>query len=174
MTKEITIQSLDPNTFEFQTYSEVDTDLIVQSQLDTVFSNDTDYIEYYIYDQNQNLIFPSTTTQLLDYNVREGETPESIADKLYDDSQLHWVFMLVNDITDRYHDWPLNGAQFNQFVDEKYSNPDGIHHYEISQDSGDTSIVIDIGTDNTDYPTATPITNREYEESEHDRKRKIR
>ena len=82
--------------------------------------------------------------------------------------------MLVNDITDRYHDWPLSGAQFNQFVDEKYSNPDGIHHYEISQDSGDTSIVIDIGTDNTDYPTATPITNREYEESEQDRKRKIR
>ena len=116
-----------------------------------------------------------TNTMLFDtYNVREGETPESIADKLYDDSQLHWVIMLVNDITDRYHDWPLNGAQFNQFVDEKYSNPDGIHHYEISQDSGDTSIVIDIGTDNTDYPTATPITNREYEESEQDRKRKIR
>ena len=70
-----------------------------------------------------------TNTMLFDtYNVREGETPESIADKLYDDSQLHWVIMLVNDITDRYHDWPLNGAQFNQFVDEKYSNPDGIHH----------------------------------------------
>ena len=116
-----------------------------------------------------------TNTMLFDtYNVREGETPESIADKLYDDSQLHWVIMLVNDITDRYHDWPLSGAQFNQFVDEKYSNPDGIHHYEISQDSGDTSIVIDIGTDNTDCPTATPITNREYEESEQDRKRKIR
>ena len=73
MAKEITIQSLDPNTFEFQTYSEVDTDLIVQSQLDTVFSNDTDYIEYYIYDQNQNLIFPSTTIALLDYDIRDGD-----------------------------------------------------------------------------------------------------
>ena len=108
------------------------------------------------------------------YDVKNGETPESLAFKLYGDAELHWVIMLVNDITDRYHDWPLSGAQFNQFVDEKYSNPDGIHHYEISQDSGDTSIVIDIGTDNTDYPTATPITNREYEESEQDRKRKIR
>ena len=116
-----------------------------------------------------------TNTMLFDtYNVREGETPESIADKLYDDSQLHWVIMLVNDITDRYHDWPLNGAQFNQFVDEKYSNQDGIHHYEISQDSGDTSIVIDIGTDNTDYPTATIVSNYEYEREQQDIKRKIR
>ena len=82
MAKEITIQSLDPNTFEFQTYSEVDTDLIVQSQLDTVFSNDTDYIEYYIYDQNQNLIFPSTTTQLLDYDVREGDVILSPSENL--------------------------------------------------------------------------------------------
>ena len=73
MAKEITIQSLDKNTFEFQTYSQVDTDLIVQSRLDTAFSSSTDYIEYYIYDQNQNLIFPSTTTELLDYDVREGD-----------------------------------------------------------------------------------------------------
>ena len=73
MAKDITIQSLDPNTFEFQTYSQVDTDLIVQSRLDTAFSSSTDYIEYYIYDQNQNLIFPSTTTELLDYDVREGD-----------------------------------------------------------------------------------------------------
>ena len=73
MAKEITIQSLDPNTFEFQTYSKLDTDLIVKSQLDTVFSKNTDYIEYYIYDQNQNLIFPSITSELLDYDVREGD-----------------------------------------------------------------------------------------------------
>ena len=44
MAKEITIQSLDPNTFEFQTYSEVDTDLIVQSQLDTVLSVITEVV----------------------------------------------------------------------------------------------------------------------------------
>ena len=39
------------------------------------------------------------------YDVKEGETPESIADSLYDDAELHWVIMLVNDITDRYHQW---------------------------------------------------------------------
>ena len=73
MNKNVTIQQLDPNTFEYQTYSDSDSQLIVQSQLDTVFSKDTDYIEYYVYDQNQNLIYPGSTIPLLDYDVRDGD-----------------------------------------------------------------------------------------------------
>tara|TARA_B100001250_G_C19800252_1_gene790719 strand:+ start:1007 stop:1534 length:528 start_codon:yes stop_codon:yes gene_type:complete len=116
-----------------------------------------------------------TNTMLYDtYDVKNGETPESIAFKLYDDAELHWVVMLVNNITDRFHDWPLSEAQFLNFVNEKYSNPDAIHHYEIEQESGDTSIKINIGTSNADYPTATAITNYEYEQEEQDNKRKIR
>ena len=57
MTLEPIIQILNPDTFEYQTYSNSDEQLIVQSELDTVFSNSTDYIEYYVYDQNKNLIF---------------------------------------------------------------------------------------------------------------------
>ena len=116
-----------------------------------------------------------SNTMLYDtYDVKNGETPESIAFKLYDDAELHWVVMLVNNITDRFHDWPLSEAQFLNFVNEKYSNPNAIHHYEIEQESGDTSIKIDIGTSNADYPTATAITNYEYEQEEQDNKRKIR
>ena len=66
------------------------------------------------------------------YDVKEGETPEMIADKLYDDPQLHWVVMIVNNITDRYHEWPMSGNQFLDYVNEKYSNPEGTHHYELS------------------------------------------
>jgi len=108
------------------------------------------------------------------YDVRNGETPESIAHKLYGNSELHWVIMLLNSITDRYHDWPLTEAQFLQFIKDKYLNVDGIHHYEIPQTSGDTSIKIDIGADNTNYPSATLITNYEYEQEQQDAKRKIR
>ena len=116
-----------------------------------------------------------TNTMLYDtYDVKNGETPESIAFKLYDDAELHWIVMLVNNITHRFHDWPLSEAQFLNFVNEKYSNPDAIHHYEIEQESGDTSIKINIGTSNADYPTATAITNYEYEQEEQDNKRKIR
>ena len=53
------------------------------------------------------------------YDVRSGETPEEIADKLYDDPQLHWVILMVNDITDRYHQWPLNENQFLAYINDK-------------------------------------------------------
>ena len=108
------------------------------------------------------------------YDVKNGETPESIAFKLYGEAELHWIIMLVNDITDRYHDWPMTEAQFSQFVQDKYDNVDAVHHYEISQESGNTKKKIDIGTDNTDYPTATAITNYEHEQELQDAKRKIR
>jgi hypothetical protein len=67
------IAPLDPDTFEYQTYSLSDEELIVQSDLDTVFSASTDYIEYYVYDQNKKLIYPGVTTPLNSYNVREGD-----------------------------------------------------------------------------------------------------
>ena len=118
-----------------------------------------------------------TNTLLFDtYDVREGETPEMIADKLYDDPELHWVILFVNNITDRYHQWPMNFGQFNTFIADKYSNIDAVHHYEISQTSGDTSVKIDIGTDTTGYSEAdlTTITNREFEEERQDTLRQIR
>ena len=116
-----------------------------------------------------------TNTLFFDtYDVKEGETPEIIAHKLYGDPQLHWVIMIVNNIVDRYHGWPMFGNQFLDYVNEKYSNPSATHHYEIAQSSGDTSVKINIGTDNTDYPTATAITNFEFEQTDQDNKRKIR
>ena len=116
-----------------------------------------------------------TNTLLFDtYDVNGGETPEMVADKLYDDPQLHWVILLVNDITDRYYQWPMNNNQFIAHINDKYSNVDATHHYEISQVSGDTTIKINIGTDNTGHSGATAITNFEYEEALEDKKRNIR
>ena len=108
------------------------------------------------------------------YDVKEGETPEMIAHKLYGDSELHWIVLLVNNVTERYHQWPKNNNQFLAYINDKYSNVDATHHYEISQTSGDTTIKIDIGTDNSDNPAASIVTNAEYEESLEDEKRKIR
>jgi len=118
-----------------------------------------------------------SNTSLYDtYDVKEGETPEIIAFKLYGDSELHWIILIVNDITDRYHQWPMNFSQFNEYLNDKYSNPDGIHHYETTQSSGDTKVKIQIENDVDEdaYTGLTPVTNREYEESEQDAKRTIR
>ena len=104
----------------------------------------------------------------------DGETPEILASKLYNDPELHWIILLLNDITDRYHQWPQNTNQFIAYINDKYSNVDATHHYEISQVSGDTTIKIDIGTDNTEHSGASVVTNYEYEEDLQDEKRKIR
>ena len=110
------------------------------------------------------------------YNVKEGETPEIIAHKLYGDAQLHWIILLINDITDRYHQWPMSGGQFLDYLNDKYSNPDAIHHYETTQTSGDTKVKIEVENDVDEdaYTGLTPITNREYEENEQDKRRQIR
>ena len=118
-----------------------------------------------------------TNTFLYDtYSVKEGETPEMIAHKLYGDSQLHWIILLVNEITDRYHQWPMTGGQSLDYLNDKYSNPDGIHHYETTQTSGDTKVKIEVENDVDEdaYTGLTPITNREYEENEQDKRRQIR
>ena len=108
------------------------------------------------------------------YDVKEGETPEILADKLYGDAELHWVILFVNNVIDVYHQWPQNQNQFLAYINNKYSDVDATHHYEISQVSGDTTIKIDIGTDNTDYPTASIVTNYEYEEDLQDKKRQVK
>ena len=71
-----------------------------------------------------------TNTMLFDtYDVKDGETPEMLADKLYDDPELHWVVLLVNNVTERYHQWPKNTNQFLAYINDKYSDVDATHHY---------------------------------------------
>ena len=116
-------------------------------------------------------------TALFDtYDVGDGETPEMIANKLYGDPNLHWVILYLNNVTDRYHQWPkpLHSTSYLFLMKSIQPRVECIHHYEITQTSGDTSLKINIGPDNTDHPTATPITNREFEEERQDTLRKIR
>ena len=72
----------------------------------------------------------------------------------------------------------MSTQRFEQFVKEKYDNPQGIHHYEITQTSGDTTVTVDVGTEETlveeDYPTATAISNYQYEDKLQEKKRQIR
>ena len=108
------------------------------------------------------------------YNVQDGETPEMIAHKYYGDSELHWTILVVNDIVDYYTDWPMSIQRFEQYVKEKYTNPQAVHHYEITQTSGDTTEIIDVGLNTTDYPSATAISNYQYEDALQNERRQIR
>ena len=105
-----------------------------------------------------------------EYNVQDGEQPDIVARKYYGDSELHWIIVTVNNITSRY-DWPLDQVALSEFVNDKYDNPNGIHHYEINATSGDTTKKLIVASD-TDGATA--ITNYEHEETLNDKKRQIR
>ena len=108
------------------------------------------------------------------YDVIDGETPEIIAHKYYGNPELHWTILIANDIVDYYRDWPMTTQRFEEYVKDKYTNPQGIHHYEISQTSGDTTKTINVGLNNTDYESASVISNYIYEQRLQDDKRQIR
>ena len=72
MEDKILILPVNSQTFEVIEYSTEDTSIIPSFELDTEFSKSSDYIEYYIFDENQNIIFPNSTTELLTYSVRDG------------------------------------------------------------------------------------------------------
>ena len=95
------------------------------------------------------------------YTVMENETPESLAYDYYGSSQDHWVILMLNQYYDRYYDWPMTQRNLQAYVQDKYTDPNGIHHYEISQKSGNTNTKIKVEL--ADEPSATPITNFLYE-----------
>ena len=112
------------------------------------------------------------------YNVKEGEKPEDVAFKYYGDAQYHWVVLMVNNVTDRYYGWPMDQAQFAEYLTDKYGagSEDSVHHYELAQTSGkttsiDESHMLEV---NSDTENATAVTNRQFEERVQNDIRQIR
>ena len=110
------IVQVDPTTFEFQQYTEEDNILISSSRLDTAFSSSTDYIEYYAYDENKNLIFPIDpnvrAVEVKTYSVIEGDTclypAQDINEIGYDVGKYFSTYnfyrkLLASDITTNYY-----------------------------------------------------------------------
>jgi hypothetical protein len=107
------------------------------------------------------------------YDVKENETPEIVADKHHGSPFYHWVVLLLNDISDVNHDWVKSTRQLQRYLQDKYTEAQlsETHHYEISQTSGDTTVKIEV--ENSTYPSASAVTNYEYEVALNESKRKI-
>ena len=107
------------------------------------------------------------------YDVKENETPEIVADKHHGSSYYHWVVMLLNDISDVNHDWVKSTRQMQKYLLTKYTEAQltETHHYEMSQTSGDTTTKIEV--ENSTYPSASIVTNYEYEVALNESKREI-
>ena len=82
----------------------------------------------------------------------------------------------INNISDRFYGWPLSIQELETYLAEKYTNPDGIHHYEITQSSGKTSKLDNshLITVNSDASGASAVSNREHEDRINENKRLIK
>lgn len=54
------------------------------------------------------------------YDIKDGETPEILSDKLYGTPMLHWIILLSNDILDPRFEWPLSNVDLIEYCKSKY------------------------------------------------------
>ena len=55
------------------------------------------------------------------YNIQDGDTPEIVAEKYYDDPYKYWIVLYSNQIMDPIWNWPLNYEQFLDYINSKYA-----------------------------------------------------
>lgn len=56
------------------------------------------------------------------YSVKDGERPDVIADKYYQDASLDWILFLINDIIDPWFDWPLSQQDLIKYIRNRYGS----------------------------------------------------
>lgn len=106
----------------------------------------------------------SNITMFETYDIREGETPEIIAEKFYGDATLHWTVMLVNNRYNMYNDFPLSYSELMLFVDKKY--PGTQNSFKEYRKDGFVVNSTEIG--------AVGITNKDWEIEKNESKRRIK
>ena len=131
------------------------------------------------------------------YQVEENMRPEAIANRIYQDPELDWVILLVNNITNVRDQWPLSNNDLYNYMLDKYGQTGltDAHHYEtVELKDSDGRIMLQGGLvvddefkfrysvrksngDLTDPNNINPvqvITNLAYEQRKNDKKRQIR
>jgi hypothetical protein len=122
------------------------------------------------------------------YIIPEGARPDTVAEELYDKSDLDWVVLTVAGITNVRDQWPLSSRDLYRFAEEKYGDDlNAVRFYETTEvkDSRNRLIlpagkVVDgsftiLNPDNqteTLYPVIG-ISNYEYETRLNESKRNI-
>jgi hypothetical protein len=85
-------------------------------------------VKYSSFQTIRNLLFRtaiirealSNSSSYIKYVIRDGDTPEILAAKVYGDPQAHWMILYANDILDAQYDWPLTSSVFPKYMIDKY------------------------------------------------------
>jgi hypothetical protein len=59
---------------------------------------------------------------LLNYVIKDGESPDTVAFNYYEDPSYAWLVLLSNNVIDPYYEWPLSILNFENFIKKKYGS----------------------------------------------------
>ena len=90
--------------------------------------------------------FANVATAFSDYMIVGDERPDQTAEAVYGDPRFDWVILTTNNITNYRDQWPLNDADFQIYILEKYGSEaalEEVHHYntELFMDQSGRLIV---------------------------------
>ena len=99
MAKTVTLNSIDPISFEYQEYSTQDDNLIVNFTVEPTFDPLKNYVAYYIYDFNNTVVF-SNEINFLGYSIINGQVvlnPEADIEAVgFEEGQYNVVYNFLN------------------------------------------------------------------------------
>lgn len=147
---------------------------------------------------NLNALYVASTR----YTIQQGETPEQISNKQYGSPDWYWTILILNNIIDMNHDWPVSDYELDIAIEKKYGDKQNqIRFWETNELYEGNTLVLESGiiieyNQNTpaqqvtgyypSYTFTTPngslrtgsqvmsaITNREFEYRENEKKKEI-
>jgi len=106
------------------------------------------------------------------YYIKDGETPDMLANNFYGSSKYHWILLIVNDIVSVNEEWPKNQELMFTYTESKYGigNASLDHHYRLTSD---ISIIVDHDADAITDGTIEAVSNLDYELQLNEEKRQI-
>ena len=57
-----------------------------------------------------------------EYNIKDGERPDVVAEIFYENSNYAWIILLYNKMIDPIYEWPLFGKDFTNYITNKYGS----------------------------------------------------
>jgi len=99
------------------------------------------------------------------YNIQEGDRPDIIATKYYNNPYRYWIFLYGNNIIDPFWDLPLTDYNFNVYLNDKYgasANANGQSVLAYTQTTPYQYQKVVTTTDSTSGLTTQRIYNTDY------------
>ena len=140
------------------------------------------------YKVNENVF--SNAVYFNKYAIRDGERPDSLAQRFYGNQFYDWVILITNNMVNAQYDWPMQNYELYKVLEQEFDDPYGqINHYEIKEAIGHYAAGLHV--DKTFYDgthklnidgvvtlkngneIASPITVAEHYQVENEKKREI-